>query len=72
MMFVEHHAVEIHQFGVGINLLVEILIEQFRPMLALKEAIGRVVETAQSNDLIFERMILRRVNLGIVMVRPFR
>ena len=40
VMLVEHHAIEIHQLGVGVNLLVEILVEQFRPVLALEKVIG--------------------------------
>ena len=31
VMLIQHHAVEVHQLSIGVNLLVEILIKQFQP-----------------------------------------
>ena len=40
MMLVEHHAVKIQQLGVGVNLLIEVLVEQLRSVLASKKRLG--------------------------------
>ena len=52
MVLVEHNTVKVHQLLVGVDLLVEILIEQPRAMLAIKIAVRRPEKAAFAKDLV--------------------
>ena len=54
MVLVEHDAVKVHQFLVGIDFLVKILVEQPRTVLAIKIAVRRPEKAAFANNLVFE------------------
>src|SRR5262249_46900186 len=71
VMFVEHQAVEIQQLGVGIDLLIQILIEQPGPVRPVKKLVRRPEETALADNVVFQRAVFPRLHLGIVVVGAF-
>ena len=72
MVLVEHNAVKVHQFLVGIDFLVKILVEQPRTVLAIKIAVRRPEKAAFANNLVFEITVLLWMFLRVVMIRTFR
>src|SRR5258708_4382530 len=69
MMLIEHEPVEAEIFGV--DLFVEVFIEQHRSLLRIEILVGQAEEAAVAEDLAFQKLAARRFGFWIVVILPF-
>ena len=68
MMLVEHQAVEAEVLG--IDLLVDVLVEQHRAGCGIEVLVGQSEEAAVAQDLVFQQIAFRRFGFRIVVILP--
>src|SRR5258708_26900172 len=69
MMLIEHEPVEAEIFGV--DLFVEVFIEQHRSLLRIEIRVGQAEEAAVAENLAFQKSTSRRFGFRIVMILAF-
>src|SRR5258707_774729 len=69
MMLIEHQPVEAEILGV--DLFVEVFIEQHRSLLRIEVLVGQAEEATIAEDLAFQKLAARRFGFWIVVILPF-